>query len=212
MKKFFVVIASLGVYITAADRLDARIVPSEKARGGLSALISPEVNADLTNADYEKIIEETKTLEVEWQRSALELIPQIIKRYGSYIDQVAERYKLTPHILAAVVIVESGGRHNAVSKLGARGCMQVMPATKKDLAVLESSSDCRTDIRNGAKYLAQLRDRYEYKTTSGMLAAYIDGPTGARNYTSEDLKNHKYLKKILFVTFHIHRMYKTYVR
>jgi soluble lytic murein transglycosylase len=44
-------------------------------------------------------------------------------------DVMAEKYKLLPSLVNAIIEVESGGDANAVSSAGAHGLMQVMPKT-----------------------------------------------------------------------------------
>jgi len=51
------------------------------------------------------------------------------------IYAVAQRYRIDPHLLAAVVRTESAGNGRAVSRKGALGLMQVMPATARSLGV-----------------------------------------------------------------------------
>ena len=213
MKKFFMValvFLNIAFVVTPAivGRSNASITPLEKTRNVFGL---PDASIGMLDADYQKIITLTSTLDVEWQRSALKAIPRVIKQYGSYVDEVASEFNLTPHLLAAGIVVESLGNPYAVSRHGARGCMQTMPATEKDLVTKGDPFNCRTNIRQGAEYLAQLRDRYGYKDTSMMLAAYVDGPQGVQAYTRDNLNNHEYIKKILFVMFHIHRMHNTYV-
>lgn len=209
MRKLLFVVVGFVVFISAMKHPDARIAPPEATS---SLFKAPNVQGEMSDADYQKIITITSTLKAGWQRSALEAIPRVIRQHGGYIDKVADEFGLIPHFLAATVVVESLGDPHAVSRKGARGCAQIMPATEKDLATRGDPSDCRTNIRQSAEYLAQIRDRYNIKDTSMMFAAYVDGPMRVQSYTRENLAHHEYLKKILFVVFHIHRMHKTYVR
>ncbi len=211
MKKFSVValaILNIAFIVAIVGRSNASIAPLEKTRNVFGL---PNASVGMLDADYQKIITLTSTLKAGWQRSALEAIPRVVMQYGSYIDTVADEFNLLPQLVAAVVVVESLGDPKAKSYLGARGCMQVMPNTEKDLKTRGDSTSCRTQIHQGAEYLAQLRDRYKYKDTSMMLAAYVDGPQGVQAYTRDNLNNHEYIKKVLFVMFHLHRMHKTYV-
>lgn len=213
MKRFLVVglivIDAMFAFMIVTGRSNANILPIEKVQiEKVWAMPQQDrVYKKMSDVDYQKIIDITKTLKLEWQRFALEAIPQIIREHGSYIQEIADEFDLLPHILIGGVIVESSGNPYAVSKKGAQGCMQVMPKTMEDLKTKGDPFNCRNSIRQGAEYLAQLRDRYGYKDTSMMLAAYLYGPDGVKSKTAEELAQDEYIKKMLFVMFHVHLMH-----
>ena len=76
-------------------------------------------------------------------------------------------------MLYAVAKVESNLREDAESSVGARGILQVMPATAKSLDL--NIDEPATNILAGARYLRQLIDRFG--NTDLALAAYNAGPT-----------------------------------
>jgi len=80
--------------------------------------------------------------------------------------------------LAAITVQsESGGNPNAVSPKGARGLMQVMPATARDpgFGIRPSNGSQQDDIRVGQEYLAKMQQRYN-GDVARMWAAYNAGP------------------------------------
>lgn len=80
--------------------------------------------------------------------------------------------------LAAITVQsESGGNPNAVSPKGARGLMQVMPATARDpgFGIRPSNGTPADDVRVGREYLAQMQRRYGGDAAM-MWAAYNAGP------------------------------------
>lgn len=80
--------------------------------------------------------------------------------------------------LAAITVQsENGGNPNAVSPKGARGLMQVMPATARDpgFGIQPSSGSQQDDIRVGREYLATMQRRYGGDLPK-MWAAYNAGP------------------------------------
>jgi soluble lytic murein transglycosylase-like protein len=77
-----------------------------------------------------------------------------------------------PSLVKAVMKVESGGKQEAVSPKGARGLMQLMPATARQLGV--DPKDPQQNVEGGSKYLQQLLNKYGKKDIT--LAAYNWGP------------------------------------
>lgn len=88
--------------------------------------------------------------------------------------QAAERYGLPPSLVKAVVEAESSGVQDALSRAGAQGLMQLMPATARELGVVDPF-DPAQNIDGGTRYLAQLLQRFEGDTDLA-LAAYNAGP------------------------------------
>ena len=86
----------------------------------------------------------------------------------------AERYGLDPDLVLAVVAVESNFEPRAVSKKGAQGLMQLMPATAGDLGVTDAL-DPATNLDGGARYLQALLRLYRGDLRKA-LAAYNAGP------------------------------------
>lgn len=83
---------------------------------------------------------------------------------GSKLDQIT-------------MMAESGGNPNAVSPKGARGLMQVMPATARDpgFGIRPSDGSPRDDVRVGREYRAAMQRRYGGDLAK-MWAAYNWGP------------------------------------
>ena len=76
-------------------------------------------------------------------------------------------------LLVAVADVESRMRKNAVSDRGARGLLQVMPATAASMRL--NPDKPASNVLAGARYLRALLDRFSSADTA--LAAYNAGPT-----------------------------------
>ncbi len=94
-------------------------------------------------------------------------------QYSPLIEKIAEEYKVDPKVIKAMVRQESSFNPNAVSKCGAKGLMQLMPGTAKDMGV-QNVFDPEQNIRGGVKYLASLLKRYngDYRKA---VAAYNGG-------------------------------------
>jgi hypothetical protein len=94
--------------------------------------------------------------------------------YSAQILAAAKEHKVDPAFIAAVIRAESNGVPTAVSRKGARGLMQLMPATARRLGV-KRPFDPRENIRGGTAYLAELAARYGDMRPDLVLAAYNAG-------------------------------------
>ena len=96
-----------------------------------------------------------------------------------YVEQHSHRYGLDPHLVMAVIEIESGFNHRAVSRAGAQGLMQIMPATQQDLG-LTAPFNPGDNIEAGIRYLKMLMD--QFPDLSLALAAYNAGPANVKRY------------------------------
>lgn len=101
------------------------------------------------------------------------------RRYAATIQRIATRYRLDPALIHAVISAESGFDPGARSHAGARGLMQLMPATARHLGVADPD-DPAANIAGGARYLRRLLDRF--KDLELALAAYNAGEAAVLRY------------------------------
>jgi len=94
--------------------------------------------------------------------------------YDNLISRHARTHGIDPRLVKAVMIAESRGNPNAVSRKGAQGLMQIMPDTARSLD-LKHPFDPSENIEAGAIYLKQLYKRFTGNTDL-ILAAYNAGP------------------------------------
>jgi len=92
--------------------------------------------------------------------------------YRAEFVAAAQKYGLDPAVLAAVGKVESGFNPNAVSRAGATGLMQFMPATAAGMGI--DPSDPRQAIDGAGRYLSTQLARFGSLDLA--LAAYNAGP------------------------------------
>lgn len=102
--------------------------------------------------------------------------------YDAMITRVAERHRVDPLLLHAVITQESRYRVNATSHVGARGLMQLMPGTARMLGV-SAITDAEANVDGGARLLRQLHGRFgDFNLT---LAAYNAGEGAVRKYGNQ---------------------------
>lgn len=114
-------------------------------------------------------------------------------RYGERLRTRSARWDLDPHLVAGLIRQESAFAPRTRSPVGARGLMQIMPATGRALARLEGLTyqvsrlyDPVVNIRFGTRYLRQLLDEFGDRPELA-LAGYNAGPHRVRAWTQRDL-------------------------
>ncbi|WFR58448.1 lytic transglycosylase domain-containing protein [Anaerocolumna sp. AGMB13025] len=119
------------------------------------------------------------------------------KSLDSIFSEASEKYKVPVNLLKAIGKQESGFDSKAVSRCGAQGIMQLMPATAASLGVTDSF-DAEQNIMGGAKYISQLLDKYD-GNSSLALAAYNAGSNNVAKYGGIPpfKETQDYVKKVL---------------
>ncbi len=101
--------------------------------------------------------------------------------FSAEILEAAKRYRIDPALIAAVIRAESNFVPSAISRKGARGLMQLMPATARRLGVARHF-DPKENIFGGTAYLAELAERYGETSVELILAAYNAGERAVEEY------------------------------
>ena len=104
-----------------------------------------------------------------------------------HIQQAAQAYGVDVHLLHAIVKVESNFNANAVSRSGAIGLMQIMPATAAGFIGLTGTrqslsqqlQDPAINVHAGALYMRSLMDTFSHRLDLA-LAAYNAGTGNVR--------------------------------
>jgi Transglycosylase SLT domain len=107
-----------------------------------------------------------------------EVIPSEMP-FGDEIVTAARTAELHPWLLVALVRAESNFDPLAISRAGAAGLTQLMPATASDLGVTDVF-DPGQNLDAGAGYLRAMLDRFGSLTLA--LAAYNAGPSTVERY------------------------------
>jgi hypothetical protein len=113
-----------------------------------------------------------------------------IARVHPWVQQASERNELDPNLIHAVIWVESRHQPRAKSPAGARGLMQLMPATANGLAREMGESraqvyDPEFNVMAGSRYLSHMLERYEGDEALA-LAAYNAGAGNIDKWIAAD--------------------------
>jgi len=101
--------------------------------------------------------------------------------YRDLIKKYSKQFDLDPNLVCAVIYTESNFHADSGSGAGAKGLMQIMPATGAGIAErlgeqfsVSSLMDPETNIRYGTKYLREQMDQYD-NDLELVLASYNAG-------------------------------------
>jgi len=107
-------------------------------------------------------------------------IPLHLESFSYPIQSASRRFGVDAALVRAVIHAESAFKPDAVSRKGAMGLMQLMPATAKDMGVADATSASQ-NIQGGVRYLAWLLEQHKGDVTLA-TAAYNAGPGAVRRH------------------------------
>jgi len=157
-------------------------------------VLSASVRASLAAAVNDRSSVDWKDLDTRaWVRAMTRQVAprfadeESARQFLALVRYEAMRAGLDPHLVLAVVDVESRFRKYAVSKAGARGLMQVMPFWVKEIGEpAQNLFNERTNLRYGCTILRHYLDR-ERGNLSNALGRY-NGSLGQKDYPNRVLK------------------------
>ena len=127
----------------------------------------------------------------DWSRIKLN-----IKSFNDLIEQSARTHAVDAALIRAVIHAESNLKKEAISKAGAEGLMQLMPATQRLLQV-GNPFNARENIDGGTRLLKQLLKKYG-NNIPHTAAAYNAGESAVKRYRGvppyEETQN--YVKRV----------------
>jgi len=120
------------------------------------------------------------------------------KRFSSKIAEVATRYQVPEALIHAVITIESAYDPNAISRAGAVGLMQLMPATAKRYGVADRRNPS-ANLSGGTRYLKDLLLRFDSNLELA-LAGYNAGENAVEKFGNQippfdETRN--YVRKVL---------------
>ena len=126
------------------------------------------------------------------------------QRFHPIILQAANHYQVDPALVKAIIMAESGYDPKAISKVGAKGLMQLMPATAEELGVKDSFNP-KHNINAGVGYFKKLLNRFDGDVKLA-LAAYNAGTRKVRQYQGvPPFKATRYYIKKVFEYYQIYK-------
>jgi soluble lytic murein transglycosylase len=119
-----------------------------------------------------------------------------MSQLDTLIETSARRFSLDEALIKAVIKVESDFDPAVISTRGAKGLMQLMPETAREVGV-DNPFDPSESISGGARYLRRMLDSFD-SNLDYALAAYNAGPTAVRKYGGIPpyLETQNYVKKV----------------
>lgn len=117
--------------------------------------------------------------------------------YHKFIIQTASHYEVDPALIKAIIMAESGYNTKAVSNKGAKGLMQLMPKTAREMGV-EDIFNPHQNITGGVQYFKQMVNRFNGDVKLA-LAAYNAGSRKVLHYKGIPpfKATRYYIKKVL---------------
>lgn len=103
--------------------------------------------------------------------------------YGQIIYDIAIRHSINPHLVAALIHVESAFNARAVSPKGAYGLMQLLPETARRFGLNKKKDlfDPKKNLEAGVRYLKWLTTRFDGDAQK-ILAAYNAGEGAVQRF------------------------------
>ena len=154
--------------VTEENQVQQALALQEQIKAEIAALQAQEATPQaVTTPTATATPEATETIEPT---------PTITVEGADYSIPTGDRYA-SPNLVKAVIAVESSGKRGQVSSKGARGLMQIMPATAKELGI--DPTDPEQNIEGGSSYLQTLINKFNDVELA--LAAYNWGQGNIAN-------------------------------
>jgi soluble lytic murein transglycosylase-like protein len=175
------------VYLTSGRTLSVKAIAFDGDKATMTLRSGGEIVCDRV------LVDRVAPDEVPWPDPEPEAVPtdaataavvlpakptEIPPAYRALVTGLAETHGVDPRLVHAVITVESAYRPRARSPKGARGLMQLMPATARQYGVRNAYRPS-ANLEAGIKHLRSLLDRFDVHLA---LAAYNAGEAAVRRF------------------------------
>lgn len=99
---------------------------------------------------------------------------QRLKKYEDVIKKAAREHGVDEKLIKSIILTESAAKEDALSKAKAKGLMQLMDGTARDMGVRNVWNPAE-NIYGGTKYISKMISKYDGNLELA-LAAYNAGP------------------------------------
>ena len=147
---------------------------------GIKALRDRGGKIGMTISDFNSLSPEQQKMVLYGAWDDVSRFDNGVGRWRSLVEKEARAYGVDPNLVLAVMQQESGGNPRAISGEGARGLLQLMPATARSLGV-KNIFDPEQNIRGGVMYLSDRIKEFGGDIRLG-LAGYNAGPGDRSGY------------------------------
>jgi soluble lytic murein transglycosylase-like protein len=137
--------------------------------------VRPSGQKNLKTFSFPCYASDIKCNQMDWEN-----IPLNRSAFDVEIQAAAEVFTVDGALIRAIIHAESAYQPEALSPKGAQGLMQLMPATQKELQVVDVF-DPISNIEGGTLYLSRLLDQFNQNVELA-AAAYNAGPGAVRQY------------------------------
>lgn len=102
-----------------------------------------------------------------------------LSHFDEHISAASTQFNVPPSLIKAIITAESAGNPHAVSPVGAKGLMQLMDGTAKDVQV-RNVFDPEENIMGGTRYIARMLK--SFGSLENAVAAYNAGPGNVQKH------------------------------
>lgn len=172
------------------EMLDGEYAKLSAERGalGLAALIQREIERsegkNLPSADNNDIAHRVSRRRASSSpysgADSAALIDRVRGKWDSLISEISARHGVDEHLVTAVIARESAGNPRAISGKGAKGLMQLMDGTAREMGVSYSFSPAE-NVDGGVKYLKNMLNMFGGDEKLA-LASYNAGPGAVKRF------------------------------
>jgi len=151
------------------------------------------------NEAYVEVLVDYEAIEIpdQFKRTTSPETPVSVDSLEQVVDYYAKKYRLDKHLIYAVIQAESSGNPYAVSPVGARGLMQLMPGTALEMGV-EDIFNPAENIAGGTQYMHKMGAMWNGDKIM-ILASYNAGPGAVKKYNGVPpyKETENYIRKVL---------------